>query len=307
MNRSALLTQIHANSGLISQTLSSLQSLLESNAGCQSEKIRREKDSLNQENQQLKSEIQTLVNKLNQLEGVSGPSTGAVFLDKSSAPTGAPAAPKPAPVIPNVEKKGHKEALPAEAKATGAEKKKQEQPASGKKDQSKGASDDRPVDVSRLDLRVGRIIEARKHPDADSLYVEDVDVGEGKNRTVVSGLVKFIPIEQMQNRMALLLCNLKPAKMRGVTSEAMVMCASSPEKVEILLPPKGAVPGDRVVCQGFPGEPEPQLNPKKKVFEEVAPDLKTNDQLVATYKGIPLEIPGKGFFTSATLPNVQIK
>jgi len=42
------------------------------------------------------------------------------------------------------------------------------------------------VDVSRLDFRVGRIIKAEKHPDADSLYVEDVDVGEGKTRTVVS-------------------------------------------------------------------------------------------------------------------------
>lgn len=58
---------------------------------------------------------------------------------------------------------------------------------------------------------------------------------------------------QMQNRMAVMLCNLKPAKMRGVVSQAMVMCASSPDKVEILDPPGGAVPGDRVTFQGFPG------------------------------------------------------
>lgn len=57
----------------------------------------------------------------------------------------------------------------------------------------------------------------------------------------------------MQNRMAVLLCNLKPAKMRGVVSQAMVMCASSPDKVEILDPPGGAVAGDRIVFQGFPG------------------------------------------------------
>ena len=53
------------------------------------------------------------------------------------------------------------------------------------------------VDVSRLDLRVGRILTAEKHPDADSLYVEQVDVGEATPRTVVSGLVKHIPIEQV--------------------------------------------------------------------------------------------------------------
>ncbi|GAB6025243.1 Aminoacyl tRNA synthase complex-interacting multifunctional protein 1 [Chamberlinius hualienensis] len=162
-------------------------------------------------------------------------------------------------------------------------------------------------DVSQLDFRVGLIATAKKHPDADSLYVEEVDVGEERPRTVVSGLVKFVPIEKMQNRLAVLLCNLKPAKMRGVTSEAMVMCASTPEKVEILDPPAGSVPGDRVICEDFPGEPEKQLNPKKKVFEQVAPYLKTNENGVATYKGKALMVKGKGVVVSATLKGVQIK
>lgn len=58
----------------------------------------------------------------------------------------------------------------------------------------------------------------------------------------------------MQNRMGIFLCNLKPAKMRGVVSQAMLMCASSPEKVEILAPPNGTVPGERVTFEGFPGK-----------------------------------------------------
>lgn len=58
-----------------------------------------------------------------------------------------------------------------------------------------------------------------------------MDLGEGKNRTIVSGLVKHVPIEEMQNRIAIFMCNLKPAKMRGVLSEGMLMCASTPEKV----------------------------------------------------------------------------
>ena len=57
----------------------------------------------------------------------------------------------------------------------------------------------------------------------------------------------------MQNRMVVLLCNLKPAKMRGIVSEAMVMCASTPDKVEILAPPEGAVPGDLVTVTGYEG------------------------------------------------------
>ncbi len=44
-------------------------------------------------------------------------------------------------------------------------------------------------------------------------------------------MFRFIPLEEMQNRPAILMCNLKPSKMRGIMSEAMVMCASTPDKV----------------------------------------------------------------------------
>ena len=50
-------------------------------------------------------------------------------------------------------------------------------------------------------------------------YPVQVDVGEEKSRTVISGLVKFIPEPEMQDRMAIILCNLKPSKMRGIMSE----------------------------------------------------------------------------------------
>lgn len=83
------------------------------------------------------------------------------------------------------------------------------------------------VTPSRLDIRVGKIVEVAKHPDADSLYVEKIDLGEEKPRTIVSGLVNFIPIEEMQNRLVVVLCNLKPAKMRGIESQGMVLCAST--------------------------------------------------------------------------------
>lgn len=56
-------------------------------------------------------------------------------------------------------------------------------------------------DVSRMDIRVGRIVSCEPHPDADSLYVEQIDVGEAEGpRTIVSGLVKYVPLEQMQVR-----------------------------------------------------------------------------------------------------------
>ena len=65
----------------------------------------------------------------------------------------------------------------------------------------------------------------------------------------------------------LCLCNLKPAAMRGVVSQAMVLCASDEAhtRVELVKPPSGAVVGERVTFAGFVGQPDAQLNPKKKV------------------------------------------
>ncbi|XP_063534942.1 aminoacyl tRNA synthase complex-interacting multifunctional protein 1 [Cydia strobilella] len=198
--------------------------------------------------------------------------------------------------------------LPVQPESEPAPKKeKKEKDTSKKAKPSAAPAADSPVTVGKLDFRIGKIVEINKHPDADSLYVEQIDCGEAKPRTVVSGLVNHVPINEMQDRIVMVLCNLKPVKMRGVTSEAMVMCASSPEKVEVLIPPSGAVPGDLVSCEGYPREPEAQLNPKKKIFETCAPDLKTNADKVACYKGTPLLVPGKGPVTAATLKDVHVK
>jgi len=147
------------------------------------------------------------------------------------------------------------------------------------------------VDVSRLLIKVGKIVSVKKHEGADTLYVEQIDLGEGANRTVVSGLVKFIPMEEMQNREVVVLCNLKAASMRGVKSEAMVLAASNTDhtQVELLTPPPGSKIGERVFVDGFPGEADAELNPKKKVWETVQPDFATNDECVACYKGSPFK------------------
>ncbi|XP_048235530.1 probable methionine--tRNA ligase [Ricinus communis] len=144
------------------------------------------------------------------------------------------------------------------------------------------------ISISRLDIRVGLIKKAQKHPDADSLYVEEIDLGV-ETRTVVSGLVKYIPLEEMQNRKVCVLCNLKPATMRGIKSQAMVLAASNSDhtKVELVDPPESAVVGERVTFPGFEGESDGVLNPKKKVWETLQVDFQTNTDLVACYKDIP--------------------
>ncbi len=59
-----------------------------------------------------------------------------------------------------------------------------------------------------------------KHSDADSLYVSQIDLGEVSGpRTIVSALAQLVPIEELRGRLVVVLCNLKPAKMRGIESK----------------------------------------------------------------------------------------
>ncbi|XP_070712665.1 aminoacyl tRNA synthase complex-interacting multifunctional protein 1a [Pempheris klunzingeri] len=266
----------------------------------------REEKKLMVENAKLKNDIEELKKQLLEKEKNRGVREVAMPPGDASECFSKPTPPKPSATAPSASPSAAVQSPPPkdESKKKKPEKKGGEK---AEKKQPAPSQEDAKVDVSRLDLRIGRIITAEKHPDADSLYVEQVDVGEASPRTVVSGLVKHIPLDQMQNRMAVLMCNLKPAKMRGVVSQAMVMCASSPDKVEILDPPSGAVPGDRVTFQDFPGEPDKELNPKKKVWEQVQPDLRTDDQCVATYKGASFEVVGKGVCKAQTMSNSGIK
>ncbi|XP_017147472.1 aminoacyl tRNA synthase complex-interacting multifunctional protein 1 [Drosophila miranda] len=294
----AALQQIVQNNERASALVDSLKSEM---AGIQSQLVLRKKQELIKENAALEKEIEAALAQLVQLELRNGkqqilvPGSREFCTDAAAeagsktaaaAPSNGPASEAKTPSAPQKEKKVKEKKPAAEKPSPVAEA---------------------PVDVGRLDLRVGKIIEVGRHPDADSLYLEKIDCGEAAPRTVVSGLVKFVPLEEMQNRMVVVMCNLKPAKMRGVTSEAMVMCASTPEKVEVLSPPAGAVPGDLVHCEGYTRQPDAQLNPKKKIFETCAPDLMTNADLVACYKGSALHVPGKGNIVSQSLKNVNVK
>ena len=77
-----------------------------------------------------------------------------------------------------------------------------------------------------LDIRVGKIVDVEKHPNAENLYVSKVDIGEESLRTIVSGLVHFYSVDELQNRMVVVLCNLKPIKMKSIESAGMILCAS---------------------------------------------------------------------------------
>jgi len=163
--------------------------------------------------------------------------------------------------------------------------------------------------LSKLDLRVGRIVSVEKHPNADTLYVEQVDLGEDKPRQVVSGLVKFVPIEEMRNRLVLVLCNVKPSNMRSVRSEAMVIAASNEDHTQVQLvdPAPGSKVGERVTTKGQDGKTDSQINlsSKPNTFSILLEHLHTNDKNVAVFNSEPLSTSA-GPCTVKSMPNAHL-
>lgn len=261
-------------------------------------------EQLEKERQELEAKVREMVDKL---ESKKDPSQAKVPKDaifRSKEECEASAAMEKLELANSQQTDSCKLDKPAAAKKNNEGKK--PKASGGTKDQTPAV--DKPVDVSRLDLRIGKILEVDRHPDADALYVEKIDCGDPTGpRTVISGLVKHVPIEEMRNRFVVVLCNLKPAKMRGILSEAMVMCASTPEKVELLQPPENVKPGDRVVFANYPGEPDAQLNPKKKIWETVSPDIKTNGEGIAMYKESEFRVEGNEGKFKSSLFNVNIR
>ncbi len=90
-------------------------------------------------------------------------------------------------------------------------------------------------EISMLEMRVGKIVEIAKHPEAESLYVEKVDVGEATGpRTIVSGLVAFCSEQELLNRKVVVLCNLKPRPLKGITSFGMLLCSSNADHTKVM-------------------------------------------------------------------------
>ncbi|EJW86298.1 endothelial-monocyte activating polypeptide II [Wuchereria bancrofti] len=267
-----------------------------------------EKVKLQEENKQalqLRAEIERLKAKLIELETLGGIKqiSGIPVFEKKSF-----LVENNNDLTPSVQMEKSNEQNMNEVKTLRKEVKDRNEGAKSKKGGSKNDEVEvDEVDIGRLDIRVGRILKVEKHADADSLYVEQMDVGEDKPRTIVSGLVRHVPIEQMQNRLVICVCNLKTVKMRGIESQGMVLCASTPEKVELIEFDESCIPGQPVTCEGYKRRPDLILNPKKKIWEGVAPDLKVNFEGRVVYKGQPLLVNGLSPLLAPSLRNVPVK
>jgi len=117
-----------------------------------------------------------------------------------------------------------------------------------------------PITESDIDFEVGKIIEISRHPNAEKLYVEKVQLGEGEVRQIVSGLVPFYKEEELLGKNVIIVKNLKAAVLRGTESRGMLLAAEDESgKVEVISLPN-AQPGEKVaLAGGVPASPKAEI------------------------------------------------
>jgi len=88
----------------------------------------------------------------------------------------------------------------------------------------------------RLALRVGVVTAAQDHPNADKLLVLTVDIGDGTPRQLVAGIKGAYQAAELVGKRVVVVANLKPATLRGVESQGMVLAASDSSTIVLVSP-----------------------------------------------------------------------
>jgi len=133
---------------------------------------------------------------------------------------------------------------------------------------------------SKVNLKVAEITEVKDHPDADKLYVMQISLGKEK-RQLVAGLKPYFKPEELKGKHAVVVTNLKPAKLKGIESNGMLLAAERKKKVAILEAPKSK-PGEQVFVEGI----EPDLD--RITIKEFQKVQMTTKNKTVIYKKQPL-------------------
>jgi len=98
------------------------------------------------------------------------------------------------------------------------------------------------TEFQRLDLRIGRVLEAEKVPESRSLIKMKIDLGEPELRQVLAGIAEWYQPEDLVNQNFIFVCNLEPKTMMGEESQGMILCADIKGKA-VLIPAPEVPPG----------------------------------------------------------------
>ena len=88
-------------------------------------------------------------------------------------------------------------------------------------------------DFAKVELKVGEILESKRHENAEKLLVSKIKIGD-EVRQIVSGIAKYYDPLTLVGRKVIVVTNLQPVKIRGVESNGMVLCAADNEKLELI-------------------------------------------------------------------------
>jgi len=106
----------------------------------------------------------------------------------------------------------------------------------------------------KVDLKVAKILDVKDHPKADKLYLLQIDLGEFGKRIIVAGIKTNYSIDELKGKNIVIVANLKPAEIRGVKSNGMLLAASD-DGVVTLLNPGDEPPGSEVEIEGIKKDP----------------------------------------------------
>ena len=98
-------------------------------------------------------------------------------------------------------------------------------------------------DFAKIQLRAGKVLTAERHPKADRLLVLSVDVGEDRPRTIVAGIATRYAPEDLVGLTVTVVINLKPAKLRGIVSEGMLLAAGGGDVKAMVTLTEDVAPG----------------------------------------------------------------
>jgi len=137
-------------------------------------------------------------------------------------------------------------------------------------------------------LQVARLVTVDKHPQADKLYLCQVDAGTPERRQLVSGIVDYYTPDQLLNRLVITVANLQKSKIRGIDSNIMLLAGDDSKttkenRVILLDPPALSEVGDRVYLEGEP-IPDAAGSIKRDKWDEIVPKFSVQDNK-ALYAG----------------------
>lgn len=140
------------------------------------------------------------------------------------------------PIFPRLEvtKEDEAEKKAEAAAAKAAKKAKKEAARAAQKAREEGPKPEITIeDFGKIDLRVATVLEAEKVEDADKLLKLQIQLGEEK-RQLVAGIAPHYTPEELVGKNVIVIANLKPAKLRGIESQGMLLAASDKEGLQIL-------------------------------------------------------------------------